>query len=428
VKRGCLIVLLVGLAVGAVYYRLLHEIVDPPGDLLLTIICVPMLLLFVNGLVGKWLWGSRDQAALRRAQGNEPMKDGRLEAAIGAIHPLAAPLQAPFSGSACVAYQYEMKARLGDRKADAFGFALTPSVIRTSRGDVRLLGWGLLDQFPEERAAGDEAAARARAYLVAARPEALGAAAVVKMIDQMDEVFVDDDGAVRKDWKLTDEDLPWPGQMITERRVSVGETVCALGIFSTEKGGLVPRRGRSINRLYRGSGMATSGRLEGEARSMLGAGTLFFLVSHAFLAAVVYLSATKYRRMSPAEQARELRAVLAPSQLARLERMIDRGADPNAPNAGGEPLLLDTRDLEVTELLIRKGVDVNARSRDGDTALMQASRYGFVEIVQALLKAGAQVDLETPDGRNALSEAIRGERPEVVEVLRAAGAQEPKPR
>jgi WD40 repeat protein/uncharacterized protein YecT (DUF1311 family) len=76
----------------------------------------------------------------------------------------------------------------------------------------------------------------------------------------------------------------------------------------------------------------------------------------------------------------------------------------------------------VKELLSAKA-DVNAKSDNGDTALIEASRYGHIEVVRELLAAKADVNVKNNDGGTALMEASKG-YDEVVKLLRGAGAVE----
>src|SRR5262249_42449405 len=147
--------------------------------------------------------GARDRAALRRAASGEPMRDGRLEAASGPIQPIATPLEAPFTGRPCVAYEYDVKQHAavtsrdqGTRASEYTGVALAPCAINTVRGSVRVLGWALLDQF---QAAGDASIDRARgaAYLKSVPLEPLG---ITRILSVFGELLADDDGSIRKDF------------------------------------------------------------------------------------------------------------------------------------------------------------------------------------------------------------------------------------
>ena len=79
-------------------------------------------------------------------------------------------------------------------------------------------------------------------------------------------------------------------------------------------------------------------------------------------------------------------------------------------------------DLTRVESLLRKGADVNARSRDGQTPLIKASSNGNEKIVEKLLTAGAHVHLTTKDGKTALIEACRAGQVDVARYLLEKGA------
>jgi ankyrin repeat protein len=68
---------------------------------------------------------------------------------------------------------------------------------------------------------------------------------------------------------------------------------------------------------------------------------------------------------------------------------------------------------------------VNSRDDDDGTSLADASASGFHEIVALLLaKKGIEVNLKDSDGETALDCAIRGEHEKCVELLKAAGGKE----
>ena len=77
--------------------------------------------------------------------------------------------------------------------------------------------------------------------------------------------------------------------------------------------------------------------------------------------------------------------------------------------------------LEVMESLLRHGVDVNARSKTGQTALMTASGHGFLDIVTALLDGKKNykcaLDNRSVDGWSALFFGVLKGHMEVVEFL-----------
>ncbi len=81
--------------------------------------------------------------------------------------------------------------------------------------------------------------------------------------------------------------------------------------------------------------------------------------------------------------------------------------------------------VDRVKALIAAHADVNAKRKDGWTALMYASQAGNTEMVKALIAAHADVNASDNDGNTVLSLAGTGSgkpAPEVVEALKAAGA------
>jgi hypothetical protein len=84
--------------------------------------------------------------------------------------------------------------------------------------------------------------------------------------------------------------------------------------------------------------------------------------------------------------------------IAGMELLVSRGADPNLANKeGNDPLMMSARHglVEAVIMLLKAGADPRRANRYGTTALMQASRGHLVETARALLRAGAnrlQVD------------------------------------
>ena len=93
--------------------------------------------------------------------------------------------------------------------------------------------------------------------------------------------------------------------------------------------------------------------------------------------------------------------------LTSMQKLLSGGADPNARDEIGEPILLlgaYNGNTEVVKLLLEKGADVNVkRADDGTTALWIASYEGKTEVVKLLLEKGADVNVKDKDGVTAVS-------------------------
>jgi len=93
-------------------------------------------------------------------------------------------------------------------------------------------------------------------------------------------------------------------------------------------------------------------------------------------------------------------------EYANVEILVEKGVDVNAQdNDGDTALMIAVREghTEVVKLLIEVGADVNAQDSDGDTALMTASRGGYLDVVQLLIDAGVDVNAKNDSGETALS-------------------------
>jgi uncharacterized protein len=78
-------------------------------------------------------------------------------------------------------------------------------------------------------------------------------------------------------------------------------------------------------------------------------------------------------------------------------------------------------DLRIIERLLL-GVDIDARDRHGQTALMIAAHQGHAKVVTFLVEHGAELDHTAKYGLSALMLAVIGGHVEIVRALVAAGA------
>lgn len=94
-----------------------------------------------------------------------------------------------------------------------------------------------------------------------------------------------------------------------------------------------------------------------------------------------------------------------------VDLLIERGADLYAKMDGIPPMVATAFDGGVTSIacskhLLRAGVDIDAATDDGVTALMRAAGEGRVEIVRHLIEAGADVSRRDGSGCTALHWAL----------------------
>jgi ankyrin repeat protein len=101
--------------------------------------------------------------------------------------------------------------------------------------------------------------------------------------------------------------------------------------------------------------------------------------------------------------------------------LLNAGANSNlADNRGATPLIANAWNLEIAQMLIDHGADVNAHANDGFTPLINA---GTVELTRFLLKHGADPFAKTDEGKTALDWAKQMNRKDQATVLEAAMAE-----
>ena len=118
-------------------------------------------------------------------------------------------------------------------------------------------------------------------------------------------------------------------------------------------------------------------------------------------------------------------AALGKVEIVRL--LLDAGANPNGYLYPGEPgPLMDvacTGNIQVTELLIRYGADININS-DGNTPLHWAISSKHADLAKWLIEHGADVNARDDGGQRPLTIAKHFGLQDVVKALIAKGAKE----
>ncbi|KAF8488030.1 ankyrin repeat-containing domain protein, partial [Russula emetica] len=109
--------------------------------------------------------------------------------------------------------------------------------------------------------------------------------------------------------------------------------------------------------------------------------------------------------------------------LEMVQVLLDYGADVNSKDRpGNTPLDYASRsghcdDARVARLLIAHGADPNTRNEYGLTPLHWASMFGRIEIVRLLIEHGANVEVKDNEGRAPLDVASGEQHEEIIKLL-----------
>ncbi len=113
--------------------------------------------------------------------------------------------------------------------------------------------------------------------------------------------------------------------------------------------------------------------------------------------------------------------------LAVLRRILDLGVPADAVEPSGLTLLdraVLGNQVELAQLLIARGADVNHADKIGFTPLLYAASIDFGDsaMIDLLLKSGAHADVRTKDGLTALDLARKYQHTHLIASLEASGA------
>lgn len=111
------------------------------------------------------------------------------------------------------------------------------------------------------------------------------------------------------------------------------------------------------------------------------------------------------------------------SNVAELAQWAANGGDINAKTEEGNTLLMMASkigDKPTVEFVLSQTPDLDAQNMAGATALMIAAKYGHDHVVKMLLKEGADPMIRNNGGITAARFAIAYNHPEVYDQLRKA--------
>ena len=100
--------------------------------------------------------------------------------------------------------------------------------------------------------------------------------------------------------------------------------------------------------------------------------------------------------------------------------LLKQGIDLNAKSMFGYTALhkaTQMNHLKVVKLLLQGKANIHAKNWLGKTPLHLATTEGHLHIVKLLLQCGADVNDKSHSGKNALQQAVLGDHPQVVKLL-----------
>ena len=127
-----------------------------------------------------------------------------------------------------------------------------------------------------------------------------------------------------------------------------------------------------------------------------------------------------------AEVADELFAFSTLGKLDKVEEFLSSGVDINAKTSNGRTALMGAAsygNYRIVKTLVAYGADINLADNAGTTALMDAVVFGHYEIINLLTTLGADVNAAAANGKTVLDKAKAVGDKKVIARLEKAGAK-----
>lgn len=111
-----------------------------------------------------------------------------------------------------------------------------------------------------------------------------------------------------------------------------------------------------------------------------------------------------------------------------VEILLKYKAFPNRPHGEGQPspifYAVKKNRIDIIDLLIKNGADVNYETWDGNTALTEATLSGKVESIRYLIEQGANISIINIWGANLLSLGKNHANREIAAIFEAAAKRD----
>jgi quinoprotein dehydrogenase-associated probable ABC transporter substrate-binding protein len=126
-----------------------------------------------------------------------------------------------------------------------------------------------------------------------------------------------------------------------------------------------------------------------------------------------------YKPAKPEVQTAEADAKLHATRLAELKKWLAQGANPTDELNNA----IVANDIDRVRYLLDHGAEVNSHDGEGNTPLINATRFGFVPVAAWLVEHKAEIDLPDRNSWTPLMFAAWNDQPDLVQMLAAHGAK-----
>ena len=132
------------------------------------------------------------------------------------------------------------------------------------------------------------------------------------------------------------------------------------------------------------------------------------------------VNATKLTQMQQKELNNKFIAAAKNGDIKNVRELLANGADVDAKDKDGETALhwaACSGKVDIATFLIENGADVDAKSNYGKTALHWAAFFGHVDVAKILIENGVNVNVKNKNNDTAVEVAIRYGHHQIAELI-----------
>jgi len=300
---------------------------------------------------------------------------------------------------------------------------MTHWAVQTATGPVPVCGFPVPDQFEEEVVDPSAAYSLIPTFCEETRFERVGKWEVGKMFNFAAIVMRESSGPVREDlWfegadEVVADPLAWRRCRLIEQLIGVDQTVCVIGKFDQQLGGLVNDFNHGGLQVLAGDAKQAVQHLKQTALvHLLFAAVCLLLGSLGAYGLLTLREKDIVAKQPVVDAAQALMDAFEAEDWAKFSEQLQQGVSPDSRDSVGRPLMLAAiarRRTPAIDLLLTARADVNAQDRWGHRPLEAAFDRNQQELVRRLQELGATgVFADSLTGK-----PLEAELPEIRELL-----------
>ncbi len=438
--KGCFELIIAWAAAGYGLYYYFHKHFEAPGDLY-GAIGGGMFVAMAWGMFRNVTLALKQRKLIRQSRTKTAYRDGESMVAIGTIRSLGEPIITPFRKKEGVILAYNVYCERvthtrssnsnstdTDIRKDMLmgGFIMTPCAVRTPVTQVKILGFPIPTEFPEDVFLATSVREQIGEYIRNTTFGSMKGFSVSDAWKTIKNAMTEDDGSLRDEWRKESVEMEIDqspeSAYCSEQFVPNGSQVVAFGAYSASKGGMIGKLSDGGMQMFPGDEKSALAKLGGKVRSGIIISLIFALLGT--LGSYGILTARENSKEVQSSKRSRLLSAVDSDDIDAARHILETGIRFSGDRDSVEKILGVVKTKEMLALLKEHGLNINLPLNGGRTALHNAVYHEDFERVKILLGAGADPNIKQREyGTLPLEIAHDAHNKEIFAALTAAGAK-----